>query len=602
MSPALARGRWSDVVLSFVTVRLVIWVALLGLAVPGWITGPFNLMDYMDDHQHYSWDLVGYKSYLEFHQFPLWNPYWCGGNQGLAEPESTFLAPDFLVKLAFGVARGRHLVTVVAAWLGLEGVFRLCRKLGSSGLGALFAASVYGTQYVFISFVHDGALNLLLGFELLPWVLYCFFAGHESVAHRLLGGFFVAWLFLSGGTYPTPYTVFLLGILTVVSSVQLAMGSTPRRWTQPWASTLTIGTVALLLGAAKLLPLLGYLRQFKRTWTATDAHTAQLMFTELTGNYPWLVFLAFVGIVYLDRVAATFGALAVLFFLLSMGDFDPASPYHLLKALPLISQLRCPERYALVTILFLGIAAAKGITALEDSVPALLDRLSSTSTGLRTGRIAVKAVRFAAVGLSSLVVASVLLPRARSQILTVPAETLFTWEPAPTVSQPFRQYRGNRRDIHVFTAANGGSLRCIYGMQVYQSPALRADLPAEEYPVDPASAVVTRLRWTPNEVELDVDARAAARVVVNQNWNKHFRANVGRVVAHQGLLAVDVPAGRHRLIIRYVDRLFTLGLVISSTTLLVLLGLAAWLLVRRTQERWSEVRALPWVAGYGADP
>lgn len=84
-----------------------------------------------------------------------------------------------------------------------------------------------------------------------------------------------------------------------------------------------------------------------------------------------------------------------------------------------------------------------------------------------------------------------------------------------------------------------------------------------------------RVRWTPNEITLEVTARRATRVLINQNHDRHWRSSVGAVVSHQGLLAVDVPAGRHTVVVSFVDRALQLSLFVSALTLLALLAMLA---------------------------
>jgi hypothetical protein len=154
--------------------------------------------------------------------------------------------------------------------------------------------------------------------------------------------------------------------------------------------------------------------------------------------------------------------------------------------------------------------------------------------------------------------------------------------------QEFRQHRGNRRDGQIYPALNAGDLACITGIPIPQSRLLRGDLPQEEYPLDPALATVRRVRWTPNEITLEVNAQRATRVLINQNWHKLWRADGGAVVSHQGLLAVDVPAGRRTLVVRYVDRPMQVGIVLS---LLALSGLGV--LALAYARRWLRDAAGP---------
>ncbi|MGZ3417272.1 MAG: hypothetical protein ACXVEE_05360 [Polyangiales bacterium] len=581
--------RWTDYVLSFVTVRIAIWIGIARYAVPGWLDHPWNLMEYMDEHQHHALDLVGRISYAKYHQFPLWNPYWCGGTAGIAEPESIYLAPDFIIRaLWFGVERGRHIVLLFGLVLAIEGMFRLARKYEASAIGATFAAVMYSTQLPILSFVHDGAFNFLIGYGLIPWAVLCFEEGLTSVPWRLLGGFFVAWIFLCAGTYPTPYALLVLGLIAIAATMGALASGERGAWMRPWTTLATMGFVSFLLTAAKLFPLLSFLGQNKRTWLAIEMHPAAALFGDLSGRYPWVIVFALVAVMFLDRRGAFFLGMAGLFFLIAMGDFDPASPYHVLHNLPLLGQLRNPERYMAMTMFFLCLGAARGISQLEDAIPTLAARA--------WGRDPVpRFVHGLLVAGSAALVFWVVWPRAKTTVTEniVPANGLFVFEAPRRMEQPFRQARGNRRDIHVFNHAGLGSLYCIVGIPVPQSPALRADLPAEEYPLDPATATVKRREWTPNWIELDVVASAPATVIVNQNWNKHFRASVGRVVSHQGLLAVEVPPGTHRLRIEYVDRGFMVGLVLSGTTLLALIVYAAWYANRRFEVAWKRFRNLP---------
>ena len=55
------------------------------------------------------WLWVPFYTVTHFHQFPLWDPYKCGGIPLLANPQSVFLTPLFVLHLLFGPAIGVHL-------------------------------------------------------------------------------------------------------------------------------------------------------------------------------------------------------------------------------------------------------------------------------------------------------------------------------------------------------------------------------------------------------------------------------------------------------------------------------------------------------------
>src|SRR5712692_9542796 len=64
-------------------------------------------------------EVAAVRSLVQFHQLPMWNPYECGGNPLLGNPQSSFLTPWFLLILFFGPAAGLYLSIIihsVVAW------------------------------------------------------------------------------------------------------------------------------------------------------------------------------------------------------------------------------------------------------------------------------------------------------------------------------------------------------------------------------------------------------------------------------------------------------------------------------------------------------
>src|SRR3989338_11551752 len=77
----------------------------------------------------YDWDQHSFYhesarvSLLAFNQFPLWTPYYCGGNVLLANPQSPFLSPFFIFVILFGVVVGLKVEVLLYFSLGLLGMF-----------------------------------------------------------------------------------------------------------------------------------------------------------------------------------------------------------------------------------------------------------------------------------------------------------------------------------------------------------------------------------------------------------------------------------------------------------------------------------------------
>lgn len=583
--------RWPDRLASMTIVRLILWVAVATWVHQGIYSDAFKLTEWMDDHQFYAWEHVDRETLVRFGQLPAWNPYWCGGTVGIAAPEDPFLGPDFLLRIVFGVAHGRRLAILLLVVMGFEGMYRLCRRLDATMFAAGFAALVYGTCDRFVMFVHDGWINFL-GFELVPWVALCFLKGLESWRWRLLGGFFFAWIVLSAGTYTTPFTLLVLAYLTIALTARAALAKAPpgeRPWLAPIVSATTIGLVALGLAFGKLVPTLAFLRQFPRAFAPVETHMAPEVLSMLWNKYGVVLALAAVGVATLDVAAAIFFGGFLFFFGMTMGDFGPYSPFHLMKSLPIFSQLRFPDRYTVLVLFFAAVCAARAITRIEDAVPALVRR---------AWRAAPREAVWLAVGLAAAGAYLFVRPPLESifERVHVKPGGMYIHEPPQPFDGPFRQSRGNRRDVHVFATANLGSIYCVAGNPLPESPLLRGDLEQEEYPVDPAKATVKRLSWSPNEIQLEVDAKEPTTIRVNQNWAPEWRASIGTVKSDEKLLAVDVPAGKHVLVLAYRDRALLACLFVSLVSALAFVFVFAregLRLLRQERERWRTLPTWP---------
>src|SRR5690606_26797123 len=91
-------------------------------------------------------------------------------------------------------------------------------------------------------------------------------------------------------------------------------------------------------------------------------------------HYGAVVVVALVGVATADVPAAIFCGGALLAYALARGDYGDNAPFHLLQALPIVSQLRYPDRYMVLFVFFISAAASRGITRLEDALPALVRR------------------------------------------------------------------------------------------------------------------------------------------------------------------------------------------------------------------------------------
>ena len=271
------RARIGDRILAFVGFRLVVWLIAAQAFLPGVLFDPVNSIAYYhDEHLAIEAEESARQSYVAHHELPAWDPYFCGGVVALSNSPSVVLAPDFLLRILYGTLAGRRLALLLFVLLGMEGTFRYARANGASAIGAATAA---------VAFSASGGFQHMLGlgwgsmfqYNLVPWVALCFEKGLRKNGWVLLGGFFVAWLLLGGGTYALPYTIVVLVLLTVIETwraIASVEGSGGVRWWRPAATFVGIGVVSAGIGAIRLLPLLQLLESHTRTVAQKDSDVA----------------------------------------------------------------------------------------------------------------------------------------------------------------------------------------------------------------------------------------------------------------------------------------------------------------------------------------
>jgi hypothetical protein len=146
------------------------------------------------------------------------------------------------------------------------------------------------------------------------------------------------------------------------------------------------------------------------------------------------------------------------------------------------------------------------------------------------------------------------------QTLTLPA-------PSDPRAATFRQVRGDRHQMYVYPRTNRGTLDCFEEAPLDISPHLGADLPADEYPLDPSAGTVRRRLWSPNHIVVETDFARDGTVVVNQNFHAGWRVQGGVLADQGGLLAARVAAGRRTVSFRFLPTSFLVGLAASLATL-----------------------------------
>ncbi|NMO16442.1 hypothetical protein HPC49_14750 [Pyxidicoccus fallax] len=567
--------------------RLALFAVLALIACWRPLTKAGGLNDFRDSHLLHSYEDAGARTLTRYGQLPLWNPWSCGGQYALGSPQTRVASPTLLVSAALGARRAEPVLLWAFLVLGMEGFFRYARRRAGSAVGALAAAPLFGLFGFTALSWSIGWLNFA-GFLLLPWLLV---GTRRAAEGRLSGVVLVAAVFAFllgfGGTYPVPMGALFVALETGRTLYMLR--GRERRLRALW----TLGATALFtLGACayRLWPLVETMLSSPRIMAGSPGNSLETlarMMLQLParsgfsnpGNF-FLVAVALalvpVALVLARRRALYPTALAALCVWMAAGYSAKPSLFAGLRTLPIFSTFRYPERFLLPAGFFIAELAALALAALL--VHALRRR---TRWAPRVAALACGAV---VAGWGVQVHAFSNLTRWAPMVA----------EPTPTppeAEQPFAQARGNRWSQGHFLALNRGSIACGEAWPVPMSAMLRGDLPQEEYLEEPTSGTARRVEWTPNRVEVDVTASRPAVLLVNQNWHPGWETSVGEVVSRDGLLAVRLPEGSHRVVLSFLPR-SGLGGALVSVLAWAGLGFLAWRQRARPSRPWWGVGAL----------
>ena len=628
------------------SLRAHLLVALFALGLAGAVVAP--IFQFPDRWAWpYDWlyfettEEVARTTVADYGEAPLWNPYMCGGEVALANPQSTTWSPNFLLSLAAGTPLGLKLGLVLLLFCAIHGTFLVSLRLGTSLTGALFAAAAYGTCGWFAMHLSQGHPNFG-GAALYPYLLYAYRrAVDDDLRYSLFAAAIVAWLIGLGGTYTVPLALLLLGTVTLSDVIA-------DRSLRPVAVAALTGLFAAGFAAPRLLPLLEFVRHHPRHVAESDSMNAldllRAFFAwrqtlapvdghvywwhEYCCHLPYLAFpLALVGALrpfddlrarrweLLPAAAALIWAL----FTIALPDVDRwlgrhilfyRDAYHLLGVAALLLATRRGSRpgarFAPVFIVALGIAVGRAwpygpwwllrkLPVFEDlRVPPRYLILAALPLCLWAGCGLDELRRFASrlprwLGERRLAAALFVVATVEGiGFAVVPYLGVFTQigerTTAPGARQDFHQERGDIRWMLGGVLNHFGTLDCDE-----EAPLQRGELDSghprdgvdQVRLLDPSAGTIAPRDWSPNRLVFTVDLARPTDVIVNQNWNEHWTSHPGEVKSVAGRLAAAAPAGRYELTLRYRPRSYDLGRRLFAVALLLAMAMALAPLLRR---------------------
>jgi hypothetical protein len=521
---------------------------------------------------------VARRSVVWFHQMPLWNPYCCGGEVLLANPQSEVAAPSFLLHIIFGTAIGLKLTVVLYLFFAFDSMYRLARDLGLSIVASLFSSVLFGAGGWLALHLSSGHSNFATA-AMFPYLVLFYRRANNDWIWVIPLGLVAAWVVCLGGTSTPAMAAVLLAVVSCIDAIQ-------KRTLRPFAVLAAGGACAILLGAYRIFPTLEFAHDHPRHQWETDANTIWQMISNgfvwrglepVPGKRYWFheygwrlayVTPPFIGLSFWSKKTRYWWIVVVVGVGIVAGSAIPYGPWWLMKHLPIYRDLRVPSRYALLFALSFPLLCGGGLDV-------MIEQLRERNW--------TRVARWVPVVLVSLA------------LMDGAIYSFLRWRKMFDVKlnvasqgTPFFQLKADWRSMMHHVVAGQGVIGCDEEAPLERALQLDVDEVPQVRLADPTAGQLGDVRWTMSRVTVHVKLQRDATVTFNENWNEHWKSTAGRVVRFGpklpmdkdgGRLAVEAPAGEYDLSVYYRPRSFVVGATVSLITFP--LALALWFLRRK---------------------
>jgi hypothetical protein len=552
----------------------------------------------LDLYGGHDWDetsahrLLTVQALLRYEQLPFWMPYACGGfsEWGNVQGASNVVSPFLPFYLLLDLRHALRVELVGTALISALGTWLLAGQFTRSAAARTLACLVFVANGRFALQAMTGHL-WHLQYCYVPWIFWAFerllAEKRLSLSALCMGGVAFALLVYSGGIYPLPHAVVLLG---VYASARAALD---KSW-QPLLRLLQLGVLSVGLAAPKLFAVMLDFGERPRLVASTEAIDFAILWQALVapGQTPgaapiavpqwgwheygmyigWApALLVLLGVLWWgprrELALKLTGAVALV---LGFGAFHPFAPWTLLHQVGMFRSQHVPTRWLYPALLLFGVAAA---AAFGRSMARLPQRRNLELALL--GGCLVLAVDIGRE--SSVSLARAFWMRARAVEAAPAFEQL---ERVP------RRLQYQRRDYapEALPAmlAGVGVLQCTlhaslniwapkagngrpFGMGARGREAV--DYRGEAFT---ASGVGTAkvVTFSPNEIVVEVEgARVGDRLVINQNFDPGWHVDGRATESYRETVAAALPASRGRFTFRFWPRGLGYGLAAFALTL-----------------------------------
>ena len=541
-----------------------------------------------DWDQHFFYNAVPRKTILTYHQIPLWNPYYCGGNVLLAHPESAFLSPFFIFILLFGTVIGLKLQILFHMILGMFGMFLLSKQMKLKSISCYIPAFIFMLSSWFIMHILVGH-TLYLTMAYLPFIFLFYLKSLNKLKYVILSALFLAIMFLGGGTYPFAFSILFLAVFSFFNSIK-------NKSIKSIKNILIIIIITLLLGAVKFMPSYFFIKEnaysindkqpvsiktfldglLSRDQGIRESRTFYSEFIyphreysqgelreirlKIKTKWSWHEYSAYIGVIsFILFILSLFLLIkkewdlilaAFIFIILYFGH--KAFLYSVLNMFPIFKSLHGSSRLTIIIIFCIALLAGKAFSFFEK-----------------------KKFRYRNYVLIFIVLLvlidliTVIFPYSNAMFFRKPDIII----PSENFYHAFLEDRYS--DQYVNFLENKGSINCYERLHLPFAISPKYYLnntPYEKYRGEIyllKNKGITKLSYfSPNKIKVEVDLKQNDILVINQNYFKGWKAKGKEVISYNGLIATEATPYDKEVVFYYLPKGFIFGFIISIISLI----------------------------------
>ncbi len=578
-------------------ILIIAFFVLLSLLASYSFLGRIYNLGIQDWDQHLAYAQASRITIVKYHQFPLWNPYHCGGTSLIGNPQTDFLSPYFLIILFFGPAVGYKILFFINIFIGLVGFYLLGKQFKLSNLGSVFLSSSYMLSgLLIIPFAVGMTQFLSVAFFPYLWLFFSRAIKKNSVANAVACSLTLLCLFFFGFHY-FPQVILFLAVLSLIYVWQ-------QKNFMPLIYFGAATCMFLSLSAVKLLPAIETVSQFPRIVKEdiSGYSIRSLLYSLLSVNQTFegfsswgkqirsliegvsygidengmyvgsmTIVLSMIGVFKIKKQRQILLPIFIFFLWLSLGYNIQPSLYAFFQQLPIFNYLRVAQRYRYFFMIPAVIFAGYGF----DFFRSQLDKIIKNGLIVRLLLLLLLVVHINKL----LLVNQFILSRA-FEIPSVKAKKIDSF--IQTCSNSLYDKQGNVTEPYVYSSwsaeypnllSNYGTAQGCYEpipVQINARCSGDDEYQGEFYLMN-GNGWVKMVNWSPNRMEFLASLTNTDRLIINQNYNNGWQVltngEKGRVESIGGLIGTKLNQSTTKIVFFYLPKTFVIGAGISLLSL-----------------------------------